>query len=777
MFLFGQKRQRHSRTHSVRGPESGWDALWGKLKDRSLLGRIGLCLLAVLILLVVVPSWWIPFPYREGQSVPNGVVASIDFEVVDHEETYLLRENAADAAPFVFENNPEKLDALPANFEAAVLAIDKAESIADLPEEIRRDFGLNGPSPDAPEGFRTPEERFAALNAAVAELGQKTTKQQVDDLVFDLSTLIEPLKASGIIPKGARTELGISYESRLKVVPTKEAASTAATTGETVLLIDVDLPDLLRGSAPKSVKWGSSPSVDKIKPLVTTWILNQYPATLRFDQLATEEGRATARASIPDVENTYPKGGTLISPGSVLDANDIALLTAEYEKLKQQATFSDLSLRIAVVFVLLTALAALNGYYLYRNEPNVVKNIKRLIVYLTAIVVAVALARLLSFDPWRASVIPIVATVMVFAIAYNQVFAALTGFTLCLIVTLATTMQLSQFVVLMTTVATAVLPLTHVSSRTTLIKSGFIAGLAYLMTSVGVSVLESQGTGVSLQDLAMLKQSLKGAAWCLFAGYFVAGSLPFIESTFGVITDISLLEMSDPSHPLLQELVQRAPGTYNHSISVASIAEAAADSIGANGLLVRVGAYFHDIGKMMKPQYFIENVQAGDESRHRQLAPAMSTLIIIGHVKDGVDLAEQYNLPQQFIDFIEQHHGTTLVEYFFHEATKQAGESPDRKTNAEESSFRYPGPKPQTKEAGVMMIADACESASRTLTDPTPKRLETLVHELAMKRLLDGQFDECSLTLREIATVEKSLVKSLIGIYHGRIKYPEARTA
>src|SRR5690606_21948634 len=145
-------------------------------------------------------------------------------------------------------------------------------------------------------------------------------------------------------------------------------------------------------------------------------------------------------------------------------------------------------------------------------------------------------------------------------------------------------------------------------------------------------------------------QSLKGAAWCLFVGFLVAGSLPFIESTFGVITDLSLLEMSDPSHPLLQQLVRRAPGTYNHSISVASIGEAAADAIGANGLLVRVGAYFHDVGKMLKPQYFIENVQAGTESRHQHLAPAMSTLIIIGHVRDGVDLAEQYNLPQQLID-------------------------------------------------------------------------------------------------------------------------------
>jgi membrane-associated HD superfamily phosphohydrolase len=155
----------------------------------------------------------------------------------------------------------------------------------------------------------------------------------------------------------------------------------------------------------------------------------------------------------------------------------------------------------------------------------------------------------------------------------------------------------------------------------------------------------------------------------------------------------------------------------------------------------------------------------------------MSTLIIIGHVKDGVDLAGQYNLPRPLIDFIEQHHGTTLVEYFYREAERQADRQPDYRPGVEESAFRYPGPKPQSREAGVLMLADAVESASRTLSDPTPKRIENLVHDIAMSRLLDGQFDECALTLSEIHVIEESLVKSLIGIYHSRIKYPEQRTA
>jgi putative nucleotidyltransferase with HDIG domain len=381
--------------------------------------------------------------------------------------------------------------------------------------------------------------------------------------------------------------------------------------------------------------------------------------------------------------------------------------------------------------------------------------------------------RWVSFDPWRAEVIPLMAVAMIFAIAYNQVLATLMALSLCLVITLSTRADLGQFVVLMSVCAVSILTLTQIPSRSTLIKIGFWSSLVYFLVAYGQGIIQNQAFTSPWQDTALLLSSLRGAGWCLVAGYLVAGSLPFIESTFGVVTDISLLEMSDVSHPLLTELVQRAPGTYNHSMTVASIGEAAADAIGANGLLVRVGAYFHDIGKMLKPKYFIENIKKGDESKHEHLAPAMSTLIIIGHVKDGVDLAKQHNLPRQIIDFIEQHHGTTLVEYFYNAATRQADLQPDHRTDADESLFRYPGPKPQTREAGVMMLADTVESASRTLSEPTPASIENLVHKITLKKLLDGQFDECALKLSEIHTVEESLIKSLIGIYHGRIKYPE----
>jgi cyclic-di-AMP phosphodiesterase PgpH len=322
-----------------------------------------------------------------------------------------------------------------------------------------------------------------------------------------------------------------------------------------------------------------------------------------------------------------------------------------------------------------------------------------------------------------------------------------------------------SFVILAATVASSIVLLGRIRSRRKLIYVGLAAGTVALLTTVGVNTLAGQPLG-----LPLLAAAGWYGLWALAAAVVMAGVLPFIENLFGVQTDLSLLELGDPTHPLLQELVRRAPGTYNHSINVASIGEAAAEAIGANGLLVRVGAYFHDIGKMLKPAYFAEN-QGQSGNLHEDLVPAMSTLIIIAHVKDGADLARQHHLPRSIIDFIQQHHGTTLVEYFYGRATEQSQHSPD------ESDYRYPGPKPQTKEAAVLMLADAVESASRTLVEPAPARIESLVHDIAMKRLLDGQFDACDLTLRDLHALEESLVKSLIAVYHGRVKYPERQRA
>ncbi len=773
MAFFGSKKSRTALAASLRDSSKLSSKLRELLSNRGTLSRLSVCLLAILIIMVAVESWKAPFPFRLGKFAEHGILANASFKISNPIETDRERSQKETEVPYSFKQQPELIDKLPLLLREDLLAIAKAKSLDDLNTDTKAELGLI--SARRLEQFidKFPEESeqtFAELKSLVSSPDSTDTKK-IDELVEDFKKLIAPLLIYGIVNENDLTKNQIRADDGIAIITESNGNRRIVTT------FDIRLPNQLSENGVIGREWKNYPRLAPMSAVLSHWIHFQAPTTLVYDAARTLQERKQARMQVDEIFDTFQRGTVLVEPGQVIDETQLALLRAEYEAKEKVVPFYERVIRVTVIFFMLVVLAVLNGYHLLHNKKAVARTVSRLSIYLSVIVLTVFLGRLLSHDPWRAEVLPLIVTVMVFAIVYDQMMAILTALSLSLILCLSTGGSLGNFVVLMSVSAVAVISLATVSSRSTLIKLGFVTGLTYFLVYWGINLVSNQELSNGLIDQQVLWESLQGAGWCLAAGYLVAGSLPFIESLFGVVTDISLLEMSDVSHALLQELVRRAPGTYNHSISMATIGEAAADKIGANGLLVRVAAYYHDIGKMLKPQYFIENMVVGSESLHANLAPAMSTLIIIGHVKDGVDLARQHNLPQPLIDFIEQHHGTTLVEYFFREAEKQADLSPDHKTDAEESSFRYPGPKPQTREAGVMMLADAVESASRTLSDPTPKRIKSLVHSLVMKRLLDGQFNECSLTLSEINVVEESLVKSLIGIYHGRIKYPEERSA
>ena len=468
----------------------------------------------------------------------------------------------------------------------------------------------------------------------------------------------------------------------------------------------------------------------------------------------------------------YERGEALALAGDPLEQKTVDLLAAE-----QQAYLADPIYtterqveRSLALFGLIAGLLGLSAYYVYLRDRRLIHDLYHLTLVLVLSCAAILLARWTARDPWRAEIIPLLLFGMTVGIAYGRELALVLSLAVAMVFVMADGATLAHLALLLGIMATAIVQLGRIRSRRKLIWVGVIAGAAAPLFTIGAGLLDGQPLRSPLLTLAA-----HNAVWTLLAGFLITGLLPFVEGFFGVLTEISLLELGDVAHPLLQELVRRAPGTYNHSINVASIAEAAAESIGARGLLVRVGAYFHDIGKMLKPHYFVEN-QGLEGSRHDSLVPAMSTLIIIAHIKDGADLARQHRLPQPIIDMIEQHHGTTLVEYFYRRASQQSETTSDT-ANVPESSFRYPGPKPQSLEAAVLMLADAVESASRALVEPTPSRIENLVDEIAKKRLLDGQFDECGLTLQQLRRVQDSLVKSLTAVYHGRVKYPDQRTA
>lgn len=296
-------------------------------------------------------------------------------------------------------------------------------------------------------------------------------------------------------------------------------------------------------------------------------------------------------------------------------------------------------------------------------------------------------------------------------------------------------------------------------------RSQFYRSLLYVPLAYAVSIFV-----LSLLRFTPFEEMIRevgaGVANGFLAPTLAIGLLPIFEALFNVTTDISLLELSDLNRPLLKKLALRAPGTFHHSIVVGNLAEAAAEAVGANSLLTRVGAYYHDIGKMEKPSYFVEN-QRG-ESRHEKLTPRMSSLVLASHVRDGCELAERERLPQVIQDIIRQHHGTGLMTYFYQKALDMAEDG-----KVEEANFRYPGPKPQTKEAGIVMLADAVEAAARTLPDPSPSRLKGLIHKIIENKFREGELDECELTLRDLTKIAESFLPILIGVFHPRIEYPE----
>lgn len=484
--------------------------------------------------------------------------------------------------------------------------------------------------------------------------------------------------------------------------------------------------------------------------------------------LAVENGdpvaREAIRRSVPPVVEKFPPGMPLVQRGEAIGERQLTLLEEEHHAYLHSLTPGDHGRRAVGIFLIVALLAAVVVLYASRFQPGLATSAAKVGAVCLLVLATLALALVLGRAPWYAGLVPLTLAAMLLTILFNPQFALLMSFSLALALAVARGDGLDQLLIDVGGLAAAVLLLRDLRTRSRLVRIAAGAGLAYLAMTVATGLLSGQPAGVIAFDAG------RRFAWGALAGFVLSGSLPVIERAFGIVTDVSLLELADGSHPLLQELVRRAPGTYTHSMTVATLAEAAAEAVAANPLLVRVGSYFHDVGKMLKPAYFIEN-QDG-ENRHDALEPALSTLIIIGHVKDGIALAKQYHLPRPVTDFIQQHHGTTLVEYFYHEAIRlQAGAG----AGELEPSFRYPGPKPQSREIGIVMLADAVESASRALVDPAPASLHKLVHDLLMKRLLDGQFEECGLTLTELHRVEQSLCKSLIALCHARIKYPDGR--
>jgi hypothetical protein len=447
-----------------------------------------------------------------------------------------------------------------------------------------------------------------------------------------------------------------------------------------------------------------------------------------------------------------------------LDTTDQTVMTVLFSKFKPLQELAALT----VIVVLIGAAAAV---YVQRYQPKIPLRASRCLNLAILLWLLMALTRIGSMYPewvYLATGTSVVCA-MIVTIVYDPRFALGISLFYSILACFAigrinATFEL--FLTMMSGVTVCCYSLREIRTRMKLVEVSTLAAvvvfvIAFAMQTIQLLPLNQVGAG--------FRPAASAAIVTLAVGVVIQTFLPIIERVFKIATSMTLMEYSDANQPLLKKMAMEAPGTFSHSLLIGSMAEAAAEAIGANGLLCRVGAYYHDIGKMNKPGYFVEN-QMGSTSRHEQLSPAMSQLVIVGHVKDGMEIAREYGLPAVLRQFIESHHGTTLMEFFYNEARKKQDE---KLSPVSEVEFRYPGPKPRTKESAIVMLADACESACRPVAELTPTRAEAVVHTIAIKRLQDGQFDECDLTLKELSRIEAALAKSLAAHHHGRIPYPK----
>lgn len=724
-----------------------------KMRRGPVLLRIAICALVAVVLWAVTRGWAPPLEFHRGQIPHRNVVARVNFSVVNEQETALAVERARETATAVYTQNPQPIVELKARILNELSQLAGATSLDKADEALWASF-----QPDLAEGTPAPtaEEEQKQFEAFKAQISTATTEKKLDPA---LTSVFKPLEQWGILRDLPPEYLATSTAIFIQQPDSKEWPDQKQIND--VLLVNVR--DQLQRNLQQEL-----PSLE-LATRIFARLYGDLPATLVLNEEATQAEREQAANAVKPVMREIVKGDVLAEADEPIGEEEYELLETGHAERLSQLSWQQRVAYSAATLGMYFALYTLCGFYIYKMEPRILRDLGRFIGVLVAVAMAVLLMYLTFRYDHQAEVIPLLLFGMTIAIAYSQPLALLLATAVTLIGVTSIGTGLHEAVVLMATTAGAIIVLDSVRTRSKLLSVGFVAAAVAFFTNIGVGTLQGDEFAPTLQVALWL------ALWAVIAGSLMTCILPLVERLYGVQTDLSLLELGDPAHPLLQELVRRAPGTYNHSINVASLAEAAAESIGARGLLVRVGAYFHDIGKMLKPGYFVENQSTGD-NRHDSLVPAMSTLVIIAHVKDGADLARQNKLPEPIIDFIQQHHGTTLVEYFYRQATDRRENDPNA-SEVDESSFRYPGPKPQTKEAGVLMLSDAVESASRVLVDPTPARIENLVEELTRKRLLDGQFDECGLTLEEVRKVGDSLVKSLTAVYHGRVKYPEEKKA
>ncbi len=472
-----------------------------------------------------------------------------------------------------------------------------------------------------------------------------------------------------------------------------------------------------------------------------------------YDAEETKKVQDRVRRSVEPIFSEIKKGEKIIGEGERISESTLSLLKG-MQLQQSQASYS------SYVFFLLPFLLIFILYLAFYHR-DVFTSTRLLILVCLLSLAIVIVARAFDHVDTSGYWVPMAAVSMVLAIAMGAELALVLTALMSVLVGIAMMMSFKYFIVAAFGGMIAIFCVRRVTRRMDLARAGIFVAVANVVTIAGINFFENVPWRQSVGEL------LYGAGNGVLSAGLAMVILMYFEPLFKLTTDIELVEVSDLNQPILKRLALEAVGTYHHSLMTGSLAEAAAERIGANSVLARTIAYYHDIGKIVKPLYYVEN-QRGGESKHDGLTPTMSGLIIISHVKEGVEMAKQGKLPRAVIDGIAEHHGTTLLAPFYQKAVQETGAE-----EVKEETFRYPGPKPQSKAAAVVMLADSVESAARALKEPTAGRLEDTVRRIMQIRFTDGQLDKCDLTLRDLNNIADVFIRSLVGIYHSRPEYQE----
>lgn len=731
--------------------------------DWSTLIQPGACRWMALVLLSAILTLVISFRissrphinYRLGQIAEVDIKAPKDFLVEDGPATLEKINKAVESVPPVHDFDLNILTEIEKKAENAFKEMRRFYPVDDQPAEEAGEPVLEAFNQLL--GFEVSESTFEALK-----------KRKFDSSVLNhVYRVLTPLFEQGVVSdRGlltAEKENGIT----VRYFPTRE---------ETVVsdfsrIIDLDQAEAKVKKAARLAAPSSERSLEKV---IFEFVSGFLRPNLTFNKTETEERKLAARIAVKPVLFEIKKGEIVVREGEKVTSEHLLKLS-KLEKLKNgRDPLSYTWGNFAIIFLVI----GLSFAFSFSEEAKKLQTWYKDLLFMGIMLVLLTLMVQISVSFTERDIqffskdtlfyaLPMATGAIVMSVVLGMKHAAVFAILSTIFFAMTTGFSLEHVIYPLVGSVVGAREAVYSRQRSTLFKAGMWVGIINAILIFCFDVKE----GVLFNWEPVIGDIVVGFSSGFLSGIIATGLVPLSEIIFSYTTDIKLLELSNLNHPLLRELIVKAPGTYHHSIVAGSLVEAAAETIGANPLMARVGAYYHDIGKMRKPLYFIEN-QRGIENKHDKLSPNMSSLILISHVKDGVERAREYKLGNVITNIIQQHHGTSLITYFYQRAKERERET-HTDIMAAEKDFRYPGPKPQTKEAGLVMLADAVEASARTLTEPTPARVQGLVQKIITNFFADGQLDECPITLNDLHLIAKSFNRILTGIFHQRIEYPE----